>query len=596
MINGHSAIIEKRLIILGKEIMKKNKIIMPIVFFFLLICVTPVYASSGKIHSLSLSTLSVTRNSQETFYWLMCNNKLSGYSNLEKDQHAYYSEAITSMQFETLLNNAFGDSKDNDLNFFYFTGHTIFESIDPISGPLGIDLNVNTADYYSFNSLAQKLNSYKGRMIVILDTCGSEAFITDGINALNNSSRISVICSCGYLEESEFGYGYLNPYLFFNGYRYNAFTYALGKGLGFFNQNKNLLADSNNDGNVSIQELFQYTRNNTNSIKEMNVRMFSPNVSVNIFSYGTKGISIKLSETSVSLDKGKSKQLRATVTGTNKKPSWTSSNKSVASVDSNGKITAKKSGTTTITCKIGNKKASCKVTVKNPVKINQSLKLNKSQISMYITESTKIKATANGKSKKVAWKSSNAKIVSVKNGVITAKKSGTATITASCNGVKKTCRVTVRGDWYQKVLRSSASYKIKGAFDEKTYTISRKSFNEYSLFDINKDGLKELMLYKRPAAAVFTFYKGKVVPLAYSGFTRSICLKGKYFTMMHGTSSENTCYVFTLKNGKLQKVGEYFHTTSSVYPVPIYKINGTSCSKTTFFKNYDKYMKNATYL
>lgn len=579
-----------------KEIMKKHKIIVPIVFFFLLICVTPVYASSGKIHSLSLSTLSVTRNSQETFHWLMCNNKLNGYSNFEKDQHAYYSESITSTQFETLLNNAFGDSKDNDLNFFYFTGHTIFESIDPVSGPLGINLNVSTADYYSFSSLAQKLNSYKGRMVVILDTCGSEAFITDGINSLSNSSRISAICSCGYLEESEFGYGYLNPYLFFNGYRYNAFTYTLGKGLGFFNQSKDLLADSNNDGNVSIQELFQYTRNNTNSIKEMNVRMFSQNASVNIFSYGSNGLSIKLSETSVSLYKGKSKQLHATVTGTNKKPSWTSSNKSVASVDSNGKITAKKSGSATITCKIGSKKASCKVTVKNPVKATKSLKLNRSKISMYITESTKIKATVTGKSKKVTWKSSNSKIATVKNGVITAKKTGTVTITASCNGIKKTCSVTVKGDWYQKVLRSSASYKIKGAYDGKTYTISRNSFNEYRLFDINKDGIKELMLYKRPAAAVFTYYKGKVVPLAYSSFTRSICLKGKYFTLVRGTSSENTCYVFTLKKGKLKKIGEYFHTTSSAYPVPIYKINGKNCSKTTFFKTYDKYMKNATYL
>ena len=104
------------------------------------------------------------------------------------------------------------------------------------------------------------------------------------------------------------------------------------------------------------------------------------------------------------------------------------------------------------------------------------------------------------------------------------------------------------------------------------------------------------MLYKRPVAAVFTYYKGKVVPLTYSSFTRSICLKGKYFALVRGTSSENTCYVFTLKNGKLKKIGEYFHTTSSAYPVPIYKINGKNCSKTTFFKTYDKYMKNATYL
>lgn len=348
--------------------MKKIKFIIPTIFFLLIIFSSPVYAASGKIHSLSLSTLSVTKNSQETFYWLMCNNKLSGYSNSTKDQHAYYSEAMTTAQFERLLDNAFGNSTDNDLNFFYFTGHTIFESVDPISGPLGICINNKTTDNYSFRLLAQKLNSYKGKMVVILDTCGSEAFITDGINSLGNSSRMSAICSCGYLEESEFGYGYLNPYLFFNGYRYNAFTFALGKGLGFFDSNKKLLADSNSNGSVSVQELFQYAKKNTNSLKEMNVRMFSGNALVNIFSYGKKGVSISISETSVSIYKGKSKQLRAIVTGTSKKPSWSSSNNMVASVNSNGKVTAKKQGTAKITAAVGGKKAVCTVTVKAKAK------------------------------------------------------------------------------------------------------------------------------------------------------------------------------------------------------------------------------------
>lgn len=478
--------------------MKKIKMIIPVVFLFLLICATPIYASSGKIHSLSLSTLSTTKNSQETFYWLMRNNKLSGYSNSEKDQHAYYSEAITTTQFETLLNNAFGNSKDNDLNFFYFTGHTIFKSIDPISGPLGINLNVKTTAYYSFKSLAQKLNSYKGEMVVILDTCGSEAFITDGINSLSNSSCISAICSCGYLEESESGYSYLNPYLFVNGYRYNTFTYALGKGLGFFDQSKKLLADSNNNGSVSIQELFQYTRNNINSLKEMNVRMFSKNASSDIFSYGTKGISIKLSETSVSLYKGKSKQLYAKVTGTNKKPSWTSSNKSVASVDSSGKITAKKSGNATITCKIGNKKVSCKVTVKNPVKIK--LSLNRTQITVYTGKTATLKATITGTSAKIKWKSSNYSIASVNSsGKITGKKAGTCKITATANGKSATCTVIVKNQTsansaYRKLIQKYESKYGKAKLYSSVSMHYWKGVCFAKLLDFDNDGTKELVL------------------------------------------------------------------------------------------------------
>lgn len=238
--------------------MKKKYIPILLSFLFLLICSTPVSAATGKIHSLSLSTLSVTKNSQEAFYWLMCNNKLSGYSVSKKDQHAYYSESLTSSQLDRLLDNAFASSTSNDLNFFYFTGHTIFENVNPISGPLGINLNVNTHSWYGFYQLAQKLNRYKGQMIVILDTCGSEAFITDGVKKLSDQSHISVICSCGYLKESEFGYIYTNPYLWVNGYRYNGFTYALGKGLGFFQSDRSMKADKNKNGSVSIQELYKY--------------------------------------------------------------------------------------------------------------------------------------------------------------------------------------------------------------------------------------------------------------------------------------------------------------------------------------------------
>ncbi|MBD8967815.1 MAG: Ig-like domain-containing protein [Ruminococcus sp. SR1/5] len=226
------------------------------------------------------------------------------------------------------------------------------------------------------------------------------------------------------------------------------------------------------------------------------------------------------------------------------------------------------------------------------------IKLNKAKITMYVTESTTIKATCStGKLNKVAWKSSNTKIATVKNGVVTAKKPGTVTITASSSGMKKNCRITVKGDWYQKVLKASnKTYRVKRYFDGKTYAVSLNDFDYYRLIDINKDGIKELMLYRYPKMVFFTYYKGKVTPVLYDDWVRGVYLKGSYLTIQHGTSSENTCYVYTLKNGKLRKSGEYFHTTSSAYPVPIYKINGKKCSKNTFFKAYDRYMKNATYL
>ena len=80
--------------------------------------------------------------------------------------------------------------------------------------------------------------------------------------------------------------------------------------------------------------------------------------------------SVALNKTTLTLDIGKTSNLRATVypsNASNKKCTWSSSNTSVATVDSNGKVTAKKAGTATITVKTSNgKTAICKVTVNLP--------------------------------------------------------------------------------------------------------------------------------------------------------------------------------------------------------------------------------------
>lgn len=71
---------------------------------------------------------------------------------------------------------------------------------------------------------------------------------------------------------------------------------------------------------------------------------------------------IKLNKKNVTLTVGKKAQLK--IEGTDKKVSWSSSNKRIASVSKKGTVLAKKAGKATITAKVGKKKHKCVVTVK----------------------------------------------------------------------------------------------------------------------------------------------------------------------------------------------------------------------------------------
>lgn len=141
----------------------------------------------------------------------------------------------------------------------------------------------------------------------------------------------------------------------------------------------------------------------------------------------------KISKSKATLLTGQTLQLK--LSGTKGKAKWTSSKKSVATVSSSGKVTAKKSGSATITAKVGKKKYSCKVTVESP-------KLSIKSITLKVGETSTVKVK--GTKQNVKWKSSKKSVATVKNGKITAKKAGTANITATILGKKFTCKVTVK--------------------------------------------------------------------------------------------------------------------------------------------------------
>ena len=167
-------------------------------------------------------------------------------------------------------------------------------------------------------------------------------------------------------------------------------------------------------------------------------------------------IADKITQTTISnktltLYVGDTYTLSAQVDGVTRKASWKSSKKSVAAVNSSGKVTAKKKGKTVITATVGGKSVTCTVTVKNkksttPKKTTPkaSIRLNKTEITIYAGKTYQLKATVTGKSKKVTWTTGNKSIATVsKNGKVKGKTEGTVTVTAKANGKKATCRVNV---------------------------------------------------------------------------------------------------------------------------------------------------------
>ena len=166
---------------------------------------------------------------------------------------------------------------------------------------------------------------------------------------------------------------------------------------------------------------------------------------------------ITLNKANASIEKGKTLQLKATVTPTNattKAVTWKSSNTKIATVSSTGKVTAKATGTVTITCtaKDGSgKKATCKITVIKPTVKATKITINKTKATLVKGEKISLKATVtptNATNKAVTWKSSNTKIATVSStGKVTAKATGTVTITCTAkdgSGKKATCKITVR--------------------------------------------------------------------------------------------------------------------------------------------------------
>ncbi len=161
--------------------------------------------------------------------------------------------------------------------------------------------------------------------------------------------------------------------------------------------------------------------------------------------------SVSLNEKEIFVNKGAEADLEYTVfpaDATDKGVTFESSDTSVVTVTNDGHITARLGGKAVITVisKDGGLKGTCQVNVVEPA---SGVSLNYNEKTIFVTDTLQLVATvspSDAYNKLVRWSSDNAAIASVDSeGVVTALKSGTATITATTvdGGYTASCTLTL---------------------------------------------------------------------------------------------------------------------------------------------------------
>lgn len=155
--------------------------------------------------------------------------------------------------------------------------------------------------------------------------------------------------------------------------------------------------------------------------------------------------SVQLDHTEITLSRGQTLQFTATVNpedASDKSVTWSSDNPAVATVDQSGKVTAIEKGSTTITANASGKTASCAVTVLVPA---ESVSLDATSVTLVEGQSYTLTATIlpSDTTDKIIWTSSDATVVKVENGKVTALKQGTAVVTVEAGEKTASCTFTV---------------------------------------------------------------------------------------------------------------------------------------------------------
>ena len=170
----------------------------------------------------------------------------------------------------------------------------------------------------------------------------------------------------------------------------------------------------------------------------------------------TAGVSsVAVTPSRIEIIEGESAVLSASVSpeaASDRAVAWSSSDRSVATVDKAGTVHGLRPGTATVTATAEGKSGTCAVTVKAKAVNVTEVTLDKTELTLTEGETETLTATVrpdNADNRKVTWSSDKTEVATVDgDGRVTAVKSGEAvvTVTTEDGGKTASCKVTVKAN------------------------------------------------------------------------------------------------------------------------------------------------------
>lgn len=185
-------------------------------------------------------------------------NKSKAFQMSSRDIYAVVGQpGNTISKLNGIIDRAFRDSRSADLNLFYFTGHGYRDGEEDefaLKDVKGLVIAPgDTTAVYPYKKLAQKLSSYKGQILVVMDSCFSQAFYLNGVKKLSKArqKKFTLMLSSRWEEESYASVLAGDAYI-------SVYTYYLLDAIGFWATYGEPNCDMDGDGYASVREIASY--------------------------------------------------------------------------------------------------------------------------------------------------------------------------------------------------------------------------------------------------------------------------------------------------------------------------------------------------